>query len=52
MKYNEKKRIIGAREQRVLKPNRFVKGCARVAITLYLDKYPDGYTSPNGTADK
>ena len=37
----EKKRQTRGREQRVLKSNRLVKGCARVGITLYPDKYPD-----------
>ena len=37
----EKKKKIRVREQRVLGPNRLVKGCARVSITIYPDKYPD-----------
>ena len=34
MKCNEKRKIIGAREHRVLEPNRLVEGCARVATRL------------------
>ena len=37
-KYNKKQKKIGAKEQKVLGPNRLVKGCPRVRITLYLDK--------------
>ena len=40
------------RKTKGAEPNWLVKGCARVWITLYPAKYPNKYTSQDGTASR